>query len=70
MLVDVKRVRKLEEFRGVALDEQLDQVQQLAAGLKGLRVMHVNSTADGGGVAEILQSMVPQGRLPGRSLCV
>ncbi|MFQ6031122.1 MAG: glycosyltransferase [Dehalococcoidia bacterium] len=59
MIVDIHRVLKLEQFRGVALDEQLDQVQQLAAGLKGLRVMHVNSTADGGGVAEILQSMVP-----------
>ena len=59
MLVEINRTLRLDQFRGVALDEQLDQVQQLAAGLRGMRVLHVNSTADGGGVAEILQSMVP-----------
>src|SRR5262245_27218321 len=37
----------------------LAQVRALAAALAGLRVVHVNATADGGGVAEILKSLVP-----------
>ena len=50
---------RVRDYRGVATEEQLDSVQHLASGLKGLRIMHVNSTADGGGVAEILRSLVP-----------
>ena len=50
---------RLSDYRGVALAEQLEQVEALAAGLRGMRVVHVNSTAQGGGVAEILRSLVP-----------
>ena len=42
------------------LDPKLvDELTSLAADLRYLRFIHVNSTAVGGGVAEILQSMVP-----------
>lgn len=37
----------------------IDQLQQTAKPLKGLKVVHVNSTKEGGGVAEILTKMVP-----------
>ncbi|MEA3286559.1 MAG: glycosyltransferase [Candidatus Marinimicrobia bacterium] len=37
----------------------IEQLQQLAKPLKGLRVVHVNSTKAGGGVAEILDKMIP-----------
>ena len=53
------RVLRLDDYREVAPEEQLDRARDLARDLKGLRVMHVNSTADGGGVAEILRSLVP-----------
>ncbi len=36
-----------------------DQLTGVAGHLKGRRIVHVNSTAKGGGVAEILQSMTP-----------
>ena len=36
-----------------------DELSSVAAELRGLRVAHLNATAIGGGVAEILQSMVP-----------
>ena len=36
-----------------------DCLVNLASSLNGLRVVHVNSTANGGGVAEILHSLVP-----------
>ncbi len=58
-VVQIDKTLKLEDYRGIGLPAQLDQAQRLAIGLKGLRVMNVNSTADGGGVAEILRSMVP-----------
>jgi trehalose synthase len=37
----------------------IEHLRQLAAPLKGMRVVHVNSTRMGGGVAEILYKMVP-----------
>jgi len=37
----------------------IGQLRRLGERLKGLRVVHVNSTAEGGGVAEILAWMVP-----------
>jgi len=35
------------------------ELRKLAGELKGKRVLHVNATAVGGGVAEILQSLIP-----------
>ncbi|HFC97364.1 MAG TPA: glycosyltransferase [Thermosulfurimonas dismutans] len=49
----------LERYARVAGAEAVAQMQQLAEKLRGARVVHVNSTAYGGGVAEILHSMVP-----------
>ena len=37
----------------------VDHLRQLAAPLRGIRVVHVNSTRVGGGVAEILSKLVP-----------
>lgn len=37
----------------------LEAIRETSASLKGLRVMHVTSTSRGGGVAEILSSLVP-----------
>ncbi len=39
--------------------ETTDELLSTAAQLDGLRIVHINSTATGGGVAEILQSLVP-----------
>ncbi len=39
--------------------DAVDQLRQLAGLLNGLKVVHVNSTRQGGGVAEILEWMVP-----------
>ena len=37
----------------------LAQIRAMAVPLRDLRVIHINATADGGGVAEILRSLVP-----------
>jgi trehalose synthase len=40
-------------------DEAVRTLHELAAGLRGLRVLHVSATPYGGGVAEILRSQIP-----------
>jgi trehalose synthase len=51
--------RHIEQYRGIAGDEVIEEILFLAEGLKGARVAHVNSTAHGGGVAELLYTLVP-----------
>jgi trehalose synthase len=57
-LVDVGE-RSLESYRGIASDRLLDNVRRAAEPLRGSRVLHVNSTPYGGGVSELLRSIVP-----------
>jgi len=48
-----------KEYLDAVSPELADEITDLAGELRGLRLVHINSTATGGGVAEILQSMVP-----------
>jgi trehalose synthase len=57
-LVDVGE-RSLQSYRGVAPDELLDAIGRVASALRGARVLHVNATPYGGGVSELLRSVVP-----------
>jgi trehalose synthase len=52
-------VTLLDNYAGVAGDDVIAQLHQLAAPLAGATVVHVNSTRSGGGVAEILSMLVP-----------
>jgi trehalose synthase len=49
----------LDRYAAHAGADAVEQLKQLASRLSGLRVVHVNSTRQGGGVAEILQKLVP-----------
>jgi trehalose synthase len=51
--------KSLDDYREVAGTEAVERVRQLARPLQGLRILHVNSTGEGGGVAELLTSLVP-----------
>ncbi len=51
--------KKLEDYRPIVGDEQIDKIRELAAPLKGTRVLNLNATSFGGGVAEILTTLVP-----------
>ncbi len=51
--------KSLEKYREPAGDEAVDEIRELAAPLKGAKVLHINSTAYGGGVAELLHTLVP-----------
>lgn len=49
----------LDSYAQVAGADVIRHLQQLATPLKGARVVYVNSTRSGGGVAEILTNLVP-----------
>jgi trehalose synthase len=49
----------LSEYAPIAGQEVIDQLQRLAEGLGPARLVHINSTYAGGGVAEILHRAVP-----------
>lgn len=51
--------RSIDAYRGVAPDSILDELVRRARSLQGARVLHVNATAYGGGVSELLRSTVP-----------
>lgn len=51
--------RPVAAYRGIAPDDLLDALVAQAALLRGARVLHVNATAYGGGVSELLRSIVP-----------
>lgn len=50
---------ELEPYINLLGSASIDQLYQIAYKLKGAKIVHVNSTYWGGGVAEILSKMVP-----------
>ena len=51
--------RQFEAYADVTDGDRIERVRSLAERLQGVRILHVNSTATGGGVAELLRSIVP-----------
>jgi trehalose synthase len=49
---------RLEDFRHIVPDERLAEIYARAKGLYGKHIVHINATYQGGGVAEILYSLV------------
>lgn len=55
----------VENYRRITDDETIDEIEQLARELRGVRICHLNSTGFGGGVAELLSRLVPLSRALG-----
>lgn len=49
----------IESYVPIVGEERVEELQKLAKKLKGVKILEVNSTAVGGGVAEMLYSQVP-----------
>lgn len=49
----------LEQYAHVVGNEVIDHLRQLANPLRGMKILHINSTKEGGGVAEILHRLIP-----------
>ena len=50
---------RLEKYREIVGDKVIKEIQEKARDLRGKHILHINSTYSGGGVAEILDSLVP-----------
>lgn len=60
MLILVKTsIQKLEKYKSIISNSLYREINDLARTLKGLKIVHINSTPRGGGVAEVLKSLVP-----------
>lgn len=51
--------KSLGEYEAIVGAEAVERIETLAAPLRGSRVLHINATAYGGGVAELLATHVP-----------
>jgi trehalose synthase len=49
----------LEQYAEIVGSDVIDQLHQLVTSLKKIKVVHINSTKKGGGVAEILHKLIP-----------
>ncbi len=49
----------LDRYKDIVGESLIDQIYEVARSLAGLRVLHLNTTAQGGGVAEILNELLP-----------
>ena len=52
-------MRVLEDYHGIVEDRLLVEILEKARKLYGRQVLHINSTYQGGGVAEILVNLIP-----------
>jgi len=52
-------IANVESYRLLISDELFDEIVALARELRGVRICHINSTAFGGGVAELLTRYLP-----------
>src|SRR5438067_1083221 len=51
--------RSIDDFRPVVANTSINALQRLAWTLQELKVLHINATEYGGGVAELLLTQVP-----------
>lgn len=56
--VRLKR-KRLEDYRRLIGDDALAAIRDLGSDLRGTRILELSATATGGGVAELLSSLVP-----------
>jgi len=58
MRVNVAK-KSIDEYRNIVGTDKISEIKEKAKKMKGLKVLHFNSTQFGGGVAEMLHSLVP-----------
>ena len=55
----MKRSPQLDHYRRFLGEEVLERIYCAAESLAGASILHINTTAHGGGVAELLESLLP-----------
>jgi trehalose synthase len=51
--------RPLKQYESIVGEEVVEEIEELAVPLRGARIAHINATTYGGGVSELLRSIVP-----------
>jgi trehalose synthase len=51
--------KSIEDYQGLIGLDMVEEIRELAEPLRGRRVLHLNATSNGGGVAELLRTLVP-----------
>src|SRR2546430_12530431 len=57
--VPIATTKRLADYAEVIGDKRYEELRALAKAAAGRSMLHINATAYGGGVAEILQNLVP-----------
>src|SRR5437773_10311142 len=57
--VPITAKKRLADYQKVIGDQRYEELRTLAKAAKGRSMLHIDATAYGGGVAEILQILVP-----------
>src|SRR2546430_6142583 len=57
--VPIATTKRLGDYAGIIGDKRYEELRALAKVAAGRSMLHINATAYGGGVAEILQNLVP-----------
>jgi len=55
----IATAKTVEDYRPVVGEEKTQELRELSEPLQGARVLHINATSFGGGVAEMLSMLVP-----------
>ena len=53
MIINNLPNRKIDQYRAIVGNEEIEKIMIISEELKNISITHVNSTAFGGGVAEI-----------------
>ncbi|MDD5693166.1 MAG: glycosyltransferase [Patescibacteria group bacterium] len=51
--------RSIRDYHGIVEDDLIDEIYSLSKKITDLRILHINATKFGGGVAEILNNYIP-----------
>jgi len=51
--------KNIEDYRAIVGNDEVNSILELVKRVKGAKIVHVNATSYGGGVAEMLKSIVP-----------
>lgn len=52
-------MKKLQKYRKIVGSSVIDNIKDQAQDIRGIKLLHINSTKTGGGVAEILKTLIP-----------
>ncbi|MBN2368055.1 glycosyl transferase family 1, partial [Candidatus Woesearchaeota archaeon] len=52
-------IRRLTDYKKIVGEKVINQIKKEARPLEGKHIIHINSTFYGGGVSEMLNSLVP-----------